>query len=218
MNGAELRTAVRDLIGEDTAAAFSDALILRQVNLAYREIYAEIVENNENFFATTALIDYVNGTERYTLPDADKILRVEFTTALGIPADKRAVWIDLALRDDYVGQVGSSVVAEDFRRVYLFGNTIGVVPVPTSTVTGALRVYYAPPATDLTAGTSPPTEWKADYQEVIVWGALMRLLRRDKESMAEISPTYNRLRKLTLGAFSQRETQQPQQIVDLYGV
>lgn len=217
MTGAELTTAVRDLLGEDTAAAFTDPLILRQINHAYRELYAEIVENNENFFATTGTLNYSANTELITLPTNSKILRIEFTTATGIPTDRRVTFIDLARRDEFLLQVGSAVVQEYQRRVYLLGNSIGVLPVPTSAVTAALRVYYVPPLTALVAGTSPPLEWSTDHHEVIAWGAYMRLLVRDKEMLAEQRPTFLRLRQLLLNATSAREVQEPQQIVDTYG-
>lgn len=218
MTGTELIQAVRDLLGEDTPAAFSDALILRQINHAYRELYSEIVENNENYFATTATINWVASTEAYTLPTTSKLLYIEITTATGIYKDTKVTFIDLSKRWEYVEPSGIDVNAEVDRKVYLLGNTVGVLPVPTSAVTAAMRVYHVPPLTALVAGTSPPLEWSTDHHEVIAWGALRRLLVRDKEAMAEISPTFNRLKLLLLNATSARETQEPQMIVDTYGV
>lgn len=218
MTGAELTKAVRDLLGEDTEAAFSDALILRQVNHSFKELYAEIVEQNENFFGTTGTLNYSANTERITLPTNSKIIRVEFTTATGIAQDTKCTFIDLAKRDEFLNTIGNTIAYEDDRRIYLFGNQVGVLPIPTAAVTAALRVYYVPPATDLTTVTSPPLEWSTDYHEVIAWGAFRRILVRDKEALAEISPIYNRLRQVLLNATSAREVQEPQQIVDTYGV
>jgi len=217
MNGTEMTTAVRDLIGEDTAAAYTDALILRQINQSYRELYAEIVEQNENYFgAISTSINFVAGTERYTLPTNSKILYVEITTATGIARDVRVDWVDLSRRWEYLESSGSLLYNTN-TLAYLYGNQIGILPVPTSSVTAALRVWYVPPATALTGATAPPTEWSEDYHEVIVWGAFMRLLMRNKELLAENKPTFLRLRQLLLNATAKRETQEPKRIVDTYG-
>jgi len=211
MTGTELIQAVRDLLGEDTAAAFTDALILRQVNHAMRYLYTKITEQNENYFATTATINVTSGTERYALPTASRILYIERTD---LEEDVIVPFIDLSQRWEYL-QADAAV--EDSMVIYLLGNQVGILPVPTATVTGLLRVYYVPPVTALVAGTSPPTEWSTDHHEVIAWEAFKRIRVRDKEALAEISPVCDKLERALLDATAMRESQQPQMIVHTDG-
>ena len=142
-----------------TSGKYTNATIVEDLNFAQRELSADITRLDENYFATSGNISYVSGTERYALPTTNgvikKIISVERTD---VTPDKELLNINFQERYKYLsgGSTGISnlnrlILEEAF---YIYGQTIGILPVPTVSATSNITIHYIPEATDLTVNTS----------------------------------------------------------------
>lgn len=214
MNLGQIRTAVRDWIGEDTAGWFTDAMLNRQINFSMNELYADAVEASENFFVKESNISLVVGQELYALPaDFYKLILVERVDSV-VPVAVKP--IDITQRSRYLySSVNPSSLMTGETRHYLEAGSIGLVPLPTTAIANAILLHYVPSPTDLAAdGNSPVADWPPIHHEVIAWGAVMRCTVRDKELYAKYQPTFDRLKAAFINAVQKRSTQEPRNIVD----
>lgn len=158
---ADLVTACRDLIGEDTAAKVTDAQFVRWLNMAQRNLCAE-----GNILISAWTASTVASQETYTVPsDFLRVLSVFiYNTTTGTKRKLRA--IDLQSRDAskqtgtpafyYVGGINVSGVNS-----YM----LGLNPIPATTGSSDLELYgRQQPLTMVSGGQAPEimTPWQ-DY-------------------------------------------------------
>lgn len=209
----DMQTLLGYYLGEDTPANFSLALRKAFLNMSLLEMYTEIVQQNEDYFATSTTISLVAGTELYTLPLNSRILYVERVDQAGVAIPLKGV--NLTQRWAYLS--GSLNLNSDLV-YYIAGNQIGFLPVPSQAAANSIRIWHIPPATQLSADADkPPLEWSADHHEVIVVGAFMRAMVRDKDSYEFYKPTFKRLHDSLLAATAVRDTNEPQMVVETDG-
>lgn len=213
MTLSEMRTFVLGVLGEASTGWYTATILNSHINASLRELYCEMVQASENYFVTTGTVSLVANTETYTLPaGTHKLIMVE-RTDLG---QEVAVYpIDYTQRTKYLTSSSNQLSGQITTRYYLRGNNLGIVPVPTAASTNAIRLSYTPTATNLVAdGDAPPLEWPELHHEVICWGAVVRLVMRDKALYQQFSPNFDRLRGLLIADAQRRITQEPRMILD----
>lgn len=207
-----MRLMVRDLLGEDSAANWSDALINRFINRAAKEVYAQILQANEEYFATSGDITYVAAQQLYDLPNSGNVAKVLLVERIDSANKINLVNIPLVRKNDF--QTTDMVLPTGNERWFLAGTKIGFAPAPTSALTNAVRVWYVPPLADLGADANTfSVDWTDLHHEVVVWGAFLRCLVRDKEAYAQFSPNFERLWSLLVADMEIRQTQEPQRVI-----
>lgn len=212
MNRGDLRTYVRDLLGEDSAAWWTDATLNRFINESYRHLRNVVDMNNQNYFGQISDISFVADQERYDLPSNNRVLMAQQLTSSG--QYRRMSQVDIILHERFT-QVSYPISVLN-RVYYLFGKQIGVIPVPTEAQTDGLRVWNVPALTELTDDSHTPVDqWPPDHHEVIAMGAFMRSIIRDRERYELYRPFYEDLKESLLQATAQRSVQEAEQIVDI---
>lgn len=207
---SDMQTLCRDALGEDVAQYWTDAMLIRAINGAMREVYAEIVQSNKGFFETTTIISSAVDTELYTFPTG--CWKINMVERSDLSPKVNILPIDLTEKNRYSrDRVGFSPGRE---RYFISGNKIGIAPVPDST-SYQYTVWYVPTPTLLSgASDTLPTEFLDLHHEVIVWGALIRLAMRDRELYKLWEPNYSRLWALLKTDTQNRQVQAPMQTID----
>lgn len=136
--------------------------LIRYVNLAYRDLYNQIVQTNEHYFSTTSIINVVGGTDSYALPsDFYKLdgvdLQVDALSGRFLTlrpfmfAERNKFRSGLAFSNSPYGQVFKYLLA---------GSNIRFLPIPSLNAT--VQLWYTPNPTVVTAFT--------DSLQVVVGG------------------------------------------------
>lgn len=212
MNLGAMRTMVRDILGEDSAAYWSDALLNRFINRAAKEIYARLLQMHEDYFVTSAYITYVAGTELYNLPASGDVVKVTLVERIDGTYKINLLPIPLVRKNDF--QAVGIVFPTGNERFFLVGNQIGFAPIPNQSISNAVRVWYIPSLADLGSDSANfPTEWSDLHHEVVVWGAIMRALARDKQMMEIHKPTFDRLYGMMVDDMASRQDEEPKRII-----
>lgn len=201
----EMETLLRQYLENPSTGSFSQAEAFRLINKSYENLYNLIVRNNQNFFAASYNISLVANQEEYTLTAANRILLVE---RVDVNEPYPLPFIDYRDRTRYLLNSGEAPDEYDLK-CYIKGNILGIVPIPTGAAANAIKVSHVPPATQLTTGESPPTEWPTDQHEVIVIGGLLRKGITDREDRKARKELYAELRESLLESTGMRQTQQP---------
>lgn len=207
----ELRTMVRDLLGEPTAAYWTDAMITNFINRAALEVYAEVAQSGKGFFETSANITAVVNQELYTLPTG--LWKINLVERSDLTPKINVLPIDIVEKNRYSkDRIGFSPGRE---RYFLSGNSLGIAPTPDTTA-AIYKVWYIPTMTVMALDADTlPTEFRDLHHDVIVWGALLRASMRDRELYRMWEPNFQRLWLLLKSDTSARQTQAPMQIIDM---
>ena len=219
MNFGQLQTAVRDLLGEDSAGFYSAAMLKRWVNLAAKSVYNRIDQANQRYFMTTGTITLVASQELYNLPNTNAVLRVVLVerTDQSVPFNLKPK--DVTVKNDFRRDNAANL--ESLEMVYFFaGNQIGFAPIPNAAATAAIKVWYIPPFTDLSAdGDTLPAAWTENHHEIIVWEACCKMSRRPREDLIPWLTVRNQLREDLIAEVQDRQVQEPMTVeppVDSY--
>lgn len=210
MQFSDMITLARDYIGEDSEGNWTDAAVKRAINRGLKEVYNQIVNMNQEFFAIQSTIDWVSGTETYTLPAAgvQRILLVEYVSGTYKQALRR---VPIQDKEQYQNQTMLRNTRGGFW--YMFGNKLGFKPTPVETRTAAVNLFNVPPMVDLVAnGDKPPLDWTDQQHEVAVMGAVVRLVMRSKELIKVYQPNFDRLWKGMIDDMQNRDSQDPKMI------
>lgn len=201
-------THVRDLLGEPSEGNWLDTQLRRFVNRSYKEVYNQILQLSQEFFITTTDVTWVSGTEEYSFPagGVHRIALVEYVNGARRDTLRR---IPIARKNEFNDRYGLS--GQSSTHWFLRANKIGFAPIPRENLTNAVKIWYVPPAADLVtgsaAGSEPPAEWTEQQHEVIIWGAVMRAIVRNKELAKVYQPNFDRIWKGMVEDMQNRDNQ-----------
>jgi len=136
--------------------------LIRYVNLAYRDLYNQIVQTNEHYFSTTSTISVVSGTDTYSLPadfykldgvdlQVDALSGRYLTLRPFMFAERNKFRSGLAFTNAPYGQVFKYILA---------GSNIRFLPIPSLPAT--VQLWYTPNPTVISSF--------ADTLQVVVGG------------------------------------------------
>lgn len=214
MNLGDVRTYVRSLLAEDTAAFWTNAQLNTFIQRSFVTVYNKMANQRRGYFESTSNVTYVANQELYTLASVTvKIILVERVDGL-VPVPVNLHPIDITQKNDYATVAGNDVLPGS-ERYFVTGNSIGIAPIPRSAVTNALKVWQVlAPAIPTGDSDAFPTEMTDLHHELIAWGALMRAVARDKQMLAQLAPIYQELKALMAEDTQIRVAQEPPQIID----
>lgn len=155
-----------------TGGAHTEFSVVEAINSAQRLVVNAVEEYDENYFGTTQTLTYVSGTEVYTPASAwRKILMIKRTDT---DNEKDITIIPLQHRRRYLADNGITNVNNLREYAYILGNSLGFVPIPTTSATANITIYYVPEATDLTTDASTLIT-SDDMFDLICYTAAMKM-------------------------------------------
>lgn len=207
MTGAQLLELVRDYLGEDSPGNWTDAMLYRAINRSAKEVYNQIVMLNEDFFGTSSFINLTSGTQLYALPTTQKILLVEETRG----SDKYTLRKIPMRRKNEFQTRAPAVDGQRLACYFVLGANIGFAPIPRETVTGSatagITIYTVPALTTIDdAADTLPSDWTDQQHEVVVMGAVIRAVMRNKELIKVYQPNFDRLWKGMIDDMQNRDS------------
>jgi hypothetical protein len=207
MKFIDMQTMFQDILASPSTSVFTLTLIKSLINLSARNIYNRIVDANQDFFLTSGTISWVNGTEFYNLPNSGALNKIVLVERTDLVEKININPIDIRARNEFQKQQN---ILYTPRNVWFYnGAQIGFAPIPDTTATANITVWYVPNMADLVNDNDlPPAEWSADYHEVIVWGAINRAARRIKEPGDLYTDIYNELVSQLISMVAARQTQE----------
>lgn len=165
---------VRDMLNQPNASnsTWSDAFLTEQLNKGVQRYFAEVVQNVEGQWVTTASLNIVSGAETVALPtDCFEVKGMWKTITDGrIPLD-------------YVNNLNSSVATrgtgasgQSYCPQYSFrGNALQLNPVPDFSETGGLHLEYVSfPERMLNAGDTLSTNVAPVFADLVEMYAVYR--------------------------------------------
>ena len=157
-----------------TGGRVTNATAVDDLNAAEQELALEIGKYDENIITTTGTISYVSGTELYAFPTTNGTIKTVIGVIRTDLASKKVIhMIPFAQKEKYT--TSSSVLHADSldEYCYLLGSYIGIVPVPTTSATNNVTIYYIPESSGVTTGVSTFSIPDA-YKEVLVYTAAIK--------------------------------------------
>lgn len=209
-----MRLMVRDILGEDSAAFWSDAMLNRFINRAAKEVYATIIQFHEDYFVTSGNISYVASTELYALPNSGNVAKVVLVERVDATYKINLLPIPVVRKNDF--QYSGIATPSGNERYFLVGSQIGFAPIPTTSITNAVKVWYLPPLADLASdSTTFAVEFTDLHHEVVAWGAVLRAAARDKQMYSLHQPHFDRLWQTMINDMTARQDQEPKKIIPI---
>lgn len=184
---ANLRAHCRQYLDEVSEADWTDTQIDREVNYAYLEMYAAVVETYEDYYKTVSTTNLTEDQQSYELPnDFFKMRRLE----VKFDSDGNYVKATPYSFDQIGVAFDSATFSSLMRPLYeLSGNYIKLLPLPPIAVTSGLRMIYIAQEPELEDSSDAINIPFADrYGKYIVKGACAELLRKgqQEETVANI--------------------------------
>lgn len=189
MNLGEIRQGVRDDLDEPVAAFWSDALLNRYINRAYKYVRSEIVKIHEGFFERTATGTYAGNARTVPLTDLGLpnqplsfivVEDISDSPDRGVPLDH----INYMDEHTYRRRSGSVIDASSFKGqgYFLVGGVdgrreLGVRPIPGGGIT--LRFVFVPQTIELVGDIDVP-EVAEDFHEAILLRATILAKKREE--------------------------------------
>lgn len=184
----------------------TNATIIDNLNGAQHEMVNAIEEFDQNFFATSGTISYVSGTEVYPLPTTNGVVRKTLRIIrTDLAYEKPLYKINLQDRTQYLINTSSNIDTRNTDEYwYLFGTNIGIVPIPTATITNNIKVHYVPEATNMTLDTSTAII-PDSYFDVLCYTAAIR-------SSLAVVPIQQKLWNQMMSTIRSRDSSEPRMI------
>lgn len=219
MNKVALLTDLKNKIGP--AVTVDDSGLTAWLNEAYMYMVDEIVKQNADYFTTSKLSDVNANEQEYSLPaDYEKVLMVNimysgnWKRALPLPNINAIPVIQIP-------NSGQGFVVDD-PRFYIYGGFIGFLPIPTTTASEGLKLWYVYTPTELVGDSDSPAI-PAKYHHLITMGAYAIYLDQDDQHQAA-STIQEKFEERVLGMvenLGENQVDQPKSIVitagqDLY--
>ncbi len=188
--------------GKTTLATMVDLL-----EAAQWEAVNKIKERDENLLATSGTISYVLGTETYALPTSGgSVKTILYVERTDLTNKKMLHKINYQDRIKY--SAGSTVTnVNDLNEYfYILGDTIGIIPTPTSSATANVTISYIP---IVTAPTKDASTFSVpdDMMEWILYIAAAKV-------KADLAFERDRQEKMVLSTIG-RQLQEPRYIRDV---
>jgi len=227
---------IRSYLDETTTADWTDSEINKVINTYYHIVRTAVITTFEDYYITTSTFDTVADKQEYTstegIPtDVFKIRRVELnfdvSNTNSNPVRMNPIFNMDAVRRD-LGQANSlnSVRSGYGGNYYTYGFestlTIGFIPIPDKDGTDAVKIWYVPVASDLSADASTLSLPYVDKNWLLVcYGSVAELLRFGAQESEEADKFE---RKLALGMekmqeeLEDREASNSKSILDVQGL
>jgi len=188
----QIRDLVRSYLDEPSANAadWTDTELNVLINSYYHRVYSSVIDVFEDYSPlSVSTSDTVAGQQEYSLPtDFLKVRRAEInydisnsgsTFAKALPVTMDAVRKDLANENTLLTIKRGAVY-------YLRANVIGFIPIPDKAGDEAIKLWYYPLQSDLTADSDTIDLPYADRDFLlIVWGAASEALRFGQQETEE---------------------------------
>lgn len=175
---SDVRTRVYDTFGDTANVQINDALVLRWINDAQRQIAL----NNEMVLPTSAVSNTVANTASYALPADFNVLKSVHLKAN--PADLsyfRMEYLSPQQMDEYLEGWDGTMFGSTRPQVYTrYGNNITVFPTPDLSVTNGLKLFYGRVAADR-VNASDVIDLPSLYHEAVVTYCLMQAYLLDED-------------------------------------
>jgi hypothetical protein len=165
--GNDLSFRVRSQFGDQSGAQLGDPAILSWINDGQREIV-----NSNPILRATKIADLVAGQQDYSFPD-DKVLAIEAVYVSGYPIQNIS---PQAAREYIIALDPSSILNAERPEIwYERAGVITFYPVPSSSITGAIKLEYVKnpaPLTALTQTLSIPDRYFNELTNYVISQAL----------------------------------------------
>ena len=182
----------RSVLDEPTKSNWDDTELDKLINIYYHKVRSAVITVYEDYYMTTDLFNTVASQSEYTstegiATDIFKIRRVEvnYSPSSSSSSPTRCFPIDNMdkIRRDLLytnAGMGLNTLNSSYYYKHGYGSslTIGLIPKPSVTYTGAGKIWYIPLPTDLTDDTTNINIPNPDqYYMIIVYGVLADALR-----------------------------------------
>lgn len=182
MNRGALISDLKNMIGPGVEV--QDTGLSTWLNDAYMQMIDEIIKVNPDYFVKSSTTATVNAQQEYDLPtDFEKIVmvnqQIDGNWKRVLPmgdADIRHV----PRHSDTSSSQGFSTADPQY---YLIGDNIGIMPIPSETTAGALKIWYTYTPSELSADADLPAI-PARYHHILKYGAYANYLDQDEEHVA----------------------------------
>lgn len=150
-NTYDLLAGLRLALKENAAGNWTDAQLVQFLSTAYEKVYGRQVLLFEDWTIKRGLVSVVSGTQEYAMPsDLKKLRMVEvYYGGEWFPLER----VNFCDRHQFDHNITAELDPQVFR-YYLYGETIGLVPKPSTSITDGLRLTYNPTSGYLDYGTA----------------------------------------------------------------
>lgn len=177
----QLRTTTRMYLDEVSAADWSDAQIDEQINYKYLEVYTAVIDTFEDYYRTKSTTNLIANQQEYALPsDFYKMRRLEAQYVDGADFYKvtRFEFDQVLTRSVQSSQIGSTSKPN----YYLSGTFLGLLPIPTQSITNGLVMWYIKQVPELSSNTDQiDIPFPDRYAGMIPKAAAAELLRKGQQ-------------------------------------
>lgn len=196
---ANVRTHVRSILDDSSQTDWTNTEIDRLINVRYHRLITGVMTVFEDYYLTTDLFNTTANQEEYgsadgVATDIFKIRRVEVNYDISSSTNAPTRMLPMSVGIDAVRRdlgfqnagIGLHVMSGGQYYTYGFGSnfTIGLIPIPDKTGTGAGKIWYIPNIADLSSDSDNINIPYADrYYILIAEGAAGDLLRFGQQEM-----------------------------------
>ena len=188
--------------------------LVRYVNLAYRDLYNQIVQVNEHYFTTTATISVVGGTDSYALPadfykldgvdlQVDALSGRYLTLRPFMFAERNKFRSGLAFTNSPYGQVFKYLLA---------GSNIRFLPIPSQAST--VQLWYTPAPTAITTISSSSLEVVVGGDEYMSLYIACAMLIKEETDCTELNAKRQEVLQQLRNTLRNRDEGAPKYITD----
>jgi Family of unknown function (DUF6682) len=195
MNVGDIKRRATNILGDDAKIVFEDPDLLDFINDAQVDLCRKT-----DILRGTATINVVAATEFYALPvDFIEIQRV----TLSGNKLRKTTWQEIDLFDPNKDVAGPAGVPSYYHRE---GNQIYLYPIPSTSITGGLKVYYSRCPTVLAGDTDVPEVPLSMHEDLV-----LRVISKGHEQVEDFVASQNKLAEYDKAvSLSQEQAQEGQ--------
>lgn len=186
----------------------SDVEINQYINNSITELYDLLVSVNEDYYVTSGTVSLVNGTDSYSLP-------ADFYKLLGVDVDYNGQQI--AIKPFMFAErsrMQTALSGAPFR-YRLQGSNIKFIPEPDTSYT--VTLWYVPRFTALSADAST-FDGINGWEEYVIVDAAIKMLQKEESDVSILMAQKEALRGRINTMAANRDSGEPQRIVDVEDV
>lgn len=186
MTKAQLIVDFKQMIGPaGKGSEVSDAGISVWLNDAYMMIVDKIISTIPDYFAKKATSSIVAGQGEYSLPDDfEKMIMVKVTYD-GVTTVMALPMMNIGQATDLVNSTSIDYVSSQ-PFYYLFKNTMGFLPVFSTTVSDGISIWYAYTPAEMDSDNDEPDLPRRLQQTLKYWAYANYLDQNDEHTAAEV--------------------------------
>lgn len=182
MDRAEIVADLKNMIGPGVEVG--DAGLATWVNDAYMQMVGQVIESNPDYFVKVATTSIVADQREYDLPsDFEKMVMVNAKYSGEWKRVRPMGNVDIRWVSKHADTTSASGISEAEPQYYIFGDNIGLMPIPSTSYSDALKIWYVYTPVELTDDEDEPAI-PARYHHIIKYGAYASYLDQDEEHVA----------------------------------